>query len=102
MNQAGLRIEQHDGRLSLSGELDHAGVAQALAAGRNWLSRGSGLLQVDLSGISRSESAGAALLLEWLRQARRLDREIEFLNPPAQLRSLLKFFELESLLPVRT
>jgi len=97
----GLRIEQRDGRLSLAGELDHAGVAQALAESRNWLSLGSGVLQVDLSGISRSESAGVALLLEWLRQSRQLGRDIEFLNPPAQLRSLLKFFELESLLPVR-
>ena len=96
-----LRIEQLKDRLSLTGELDHAGVSRALAESRDWFTGGQGSLRVDLSGVSRSESAGVALLLEWLRQARRQHREIEFLNPPAQMRSLLKFFDLENTLPVR-
>jgi phospholipid transport system transporter-binding protein len=96
-----LVIEHSGTHLRLAGELDHAGVSRALAVSRDWLVGGQETLRVDLSGVSRSESAGVALLLEWLRQARRLDRKIEFLNPPAQMRSLLKFFEVESLLPVR-
>lgn len=97
-----LRLDSSDGRLSLRGELDHAGVADALAQSRNWLTAGNGTLQVDLSGVTRSESAGIALLLEWLREARRRGREIEFLGPPEQMRSLLKFFDLERLLPIRS
>jgi phospholipid transport system transporter-binding protein len=97
----GLRLDQHGGRLSLAGELDPAGVTQALAQSRAWLTTGTGTLQVDLSAVTRSESAGVALLLEWLREARRLGRSIEFLNPPAQMQSMLKFFDLERMLPIR-
>jgi phospholipid transport system transporter-binding protein len=96
-----LRVDVRDGRLALSGELDHAGVARALAEGRAWLEDGRGPLQVDLSGVTRSESAGVALLLEWLRAARQRGREIEFLSPSPQLQSLLKFFGLEGVLPIR-
>jgi phospholipid transport system transporter-binding protein len=96
-----LSIEQRDGQLRLTGELDHAGVSRALAESGDWLIGGQGPLRVDLSGVSRSESAGVALLLEWLRQARRQNREIEFLNPSSQMRSLLNFFDLEGVLPVR-
>jgi phospholipid transport system transporter-binding protein len=97
-----LRIEVRDGRLALSGELDHAGVAHALTESRAWLADGRGPLQVDLSGVTRSESAGVALLLEWLRGARQCGRDIEFLSPPRQLQSLLQFFGLEGVLPIRT
>lgn len=97
----GLQIKQKDNCLVLSGELDHDGVSQALKASRRWLASGSGPLQVELSGISRCESAGIALLLEWLRQARRHDRTVEFLHPPEQMRVLLKFFDLERVLPLR-
>jgi phospholipid transport system transporter-binding protein len=51
--------------------------------------------------VTRSESAGVALLLEWLRAARQRGREIEFLSPSPQLQSLLKFFGLEGVLPIR-
>lgn len=94
----GLRIERKDSTLILSGELDHVGAAKALTESRSWLSEGSGPARVELGGVERSESAGVALLLEWLREARRLKREIQFLNVPPQLHSLLQFFELETIL----
>lgn len=93
-----LHVERTDSTLVLSGELDHVGAAQALAASRGWLSGGKGPAQVELGGVQRSESAGVALLLEWLREARRCNREIHFLNVPPQLRSLLQFFDLETIL----
>lgn len=96
-----LRIEQQGDCLALSGELDHEGVCRALKAGRSWLGSGSAPVQVDLAGISRCESAGVALLLEWLRQARRQGRQIEFLHVPEQIQVLLKFFDLERVLPLR-
>jgi phospholipid transport system transporter-binding protein len=96
-----LHIQLQGHCLALSGELDHGGVCRALKAGRDWISSGDGLLQVDLGGITRCESAGVALLLEWLRQARRQDRQIEFLRIPEQMRVLVKFFDLERVLPLR-
>lgn len=96
-----LHIHQHDHCLSLSGELDHGGVCRALKEGRDWMNNGSAPLQVDLAGITRCESAGIALLLEWLRQARRQGRQIEFRRVPEQMQVLLKFFDLERVLPLR-
>lgn len=92
-----LRVEDRGDTLVLSGELDHAGAVSALPAARRWMA-GSGVLRVDLGAVERTESAGVALLLEWLRQARSRGSAIELLNPPAQLRALVRFFDLEAVL----
>lgn len=86
----------------LTGELDPAGVEQALAASRSWLVAGSDPLRIDLGGVTRSESAGIALLLEWQRRAASQGRRIEFAGMPAQMLTMLKFFGLERVLPVHT
>jgi phospholipid transport system transporter-binding protein len=99
---SGLRIELRQGdHLSVAGQLDHRAVVEALTESRGWFKAGTAVLEVDLSGVTRSESAGIALLLEWQRLARQSGRRIEFLNPPPQLQSLLKFFDLERVLTLR-
>lgn len=92
-----LRVEHRGDTLVLTGELDHAGAASALQAARAWAA-GAGALRVELGGVDRCESAGVALLLEWLRLARRQGGTLQLLNPPAQLRALVRFFDLEAIL----
>lgn len=53
---------------------------------------------VDLSGISHADSAGAAFLLELKRRARAADKPLRFSRCPTQLRGLITFFELEEAL----
>jgi phospholipid transport system transporter-binding protein len=48
----------------------------------------SGDIKLDLSGVVRADSAGLALLVEWLREFERGNRSIEFLNMPEQMRSI--------------
>jgi phospholipid transport system transporter-binding protein len=57
-----------------------------------------GDIVVDLSGVTRTNSAGLALLLEWRRYAHESARTISFRNAPAALRNLARVSELEMLL----
>jgi phospholipid transport system transporter-binding protein len=54
-------------------------------------------LSVDLSGITHSDSAGLALLVEWLRRARSHSVRLVFLNLPKQLREIAR---ISALLPI--
>ena len=91
-----------DATLLLSGELSYTSVTQALALTAGWpaqvVGKGAGILRVDLSGVQHCDSAGVALLLQWLRKARLAGREIRFQNLPEQMRSLVHFFDLEDIL----
>lgn len=55
----------------------------------------------DLSAVTQSDSAGLALLVEWLRKARQKGQTIIFKNIPAQLASIMKVCDLTGILPIR-
>ena len=82
----------------LSGELNFAQVPKALAAAREALQQGQGPVELDLSGVTRVDSAGLALLLELARAARAGGRELRCTRAPEQLRRLAEFFGLSTLL----
>ena len=56
-------------------------------------------ISIDLAGVTRSDSAGLALLIEWLREAEQLGKTITFLNMPAQLQSIARVCGLDGILP---
>ncbi len=56
------------------------------------------VLQIDLAQVTRTDSAGLALLVEWLREASRRGGRVEFLNPPAQLLALAGAANFEQVL----
>ena len=45
---------------------------------------------IDLRGISLADSAGLALMIEWLQRARAVQREIVYANVPEQVRQLIR------------
>lgn len=47
---------------------------------------------VDLSGVTEVDSSAVSLLLEWRRSAAKANRNIEFTNLPASLRSLAELY----------
>jgi phospholipid transport system transporter-binding protein len=53
---------------------------------------------VDLRGVTRSDSAGLALLVEWLRESEIGGNTIKFVNVPAQLLSIARVCGLEDIL----
>jgi phospholipid transport system transporter-binding protein len=55
-------------------------------------------LVVDLGGVSRTDSAGLALLIGLLREARKRDLRLQFATIPEQLRSLAQLSGVSVLL----
>lgn len=80
----------------LEGELSFATV-------RGWLAQSERLLageRLDLSAVTRIDSAGAALLLELTRRAARTGRELRFVGASPQVRGLLEFLQIDRVLPL--
>ncbi|HEY9545533.1 MAG TPA: STAS domain-containing protein [Solimonas sp.] len=66
-----------------------------------WFARADELARadiIDLAAVTQCDSAGAALLLELQRRARIKGRTVRFVNAPAQLRELVAFFGVDSVL----
>lgn len=95
-----VRIEARgEGRFEISGELSFDSVPGALRASVEPFAAGEAL-EIDLGGIVRADSAGIALLLEWMRRARRAGKTIRFSRVPAQMLSIIELGDLEELLPI--
>ena len=90
-------IDNGPGNWLLQGELGFDSVSAVLQhAGANMLV--SGRLEVDLNGVSRADSAGLALLVEWLRESEKAGNEIAFINVPQQLLSIARVCGLDEIL----
>lgn len=57
-------------------------------------------LIIDLNGVTHTDSAGLALLLEWMTLAQSKTLQIHFRNLPVQLAEIAKVSDLESILPL--
>jgi phospholipid transport system transporter-binding protein len=58
----------------------------------------SGDLEVDLTPVGDADSAGLALLIEWIRRGRMRQQQIRFKGVPAQISALARISEVEDLL----
>lgn len=85
------------GRFRVSGVLNAATVTDLLKQSRERFA-GVPQVEVDLAAVTEGDSAGLALLLEWLRQARLAKQEIHFRNMPAQIGALARISEVDDLL----
>jgi len=83
----------------LRGELSFTTV-MALSRRSAALLSQSGELTLDLAGVTRTDSAGLALLVQWIRDARRRDQSIRFCNIPEQMMAIAQVVGLDKLLPV--
>jgi phospholipid transport system transporter-binding protein len=85
------------GRYRVAGVLD-ATTAGALLEQSVARFESSGELDVDLGSVSDADSAGLALLIEWMRLARQRQQLIRFRSVPAQISALARISEVEDLL----
>ena len=96
---ASAAAERDGDTLRVRGELDFDTVADLWATTEAPILLEQ-ILRVDLGGVQRSNSAGVALLVQWLRQARRRQVELVFIDVPAQMREIVRVADLEQVLPV--
>ena len=81
----------------LSGDLTFATVA-GLVDLPDFRSQHGDIIRVDLAGVTRAESAGLALLLEWQRVAEEQGLSIAYVNMPVQMQSMAAVCGLEEIL----
>jgi len=83
----------------LRGELSFATVTDLSKRSAEML-WGAEQVTLDLAGVTRTDSAGLALLVEWLRHAHRKSKAIQFRNIPQQMMAVAQVAGLDKLLPV--
>ncbi len=93
MNEARVTHEGA-GRVAVTGPLTFDTVHTLLALPAV---EGRDPITVDLAGVPRADSAGLALMLEWLRQARQNNRVLTFTHVPARLQDLIDVSGLSAL-----
>lgn len=85
------------GCYQLDGELSFASVDLALRKTAKFFVSPARMV-FDLAGISKADSAGLALLLEWLRQAGSGGVELHYVNLPRQLQAMAQVVGVEDIL----
>lgn len=89
--------DRGDGRFVLSGDMTFDTVDKILKASEGPFEEHS-QLEIDLSGVTDSDSAGLALLLEWVTWANHTVREIRFTGMPERVMAIAKTTEVDGLL----
>lgn len=89
-----------DGVVHIRGELDFDTVP-ALYRETDRLLGGRSGLTIDVSGVERVNSAGVALLLEWLSEARRRGCSLSFRGLPEPVLAVARLSGVEHLLTGR-
>ena len=85
------------GRLTVRGDLDFDSAPAALVRGLALLGDAKDC-EIDLSGLGSGDSAGLAVLIEWLAGARERCATLRYTGIPAQMRAIARISALEDLL----
>lgn len=93
-------LEVRDGIYLIQGELSFVTVPNFWTTSQSHFVDPPAALQIDLGAVTRTDSAGLALLVEWMRLARRQNRSITFRNVPQQLLNLARVSGVDQLLPM--
>jgi phospholipid transport system transporter-binding protein len=86
------------GRVRINGDLNFETVPRLLSSASGLFTHDETRLVVDLGGVRQTMSVGLALLVAWLRHARRADKNIAFINVPPQLLAMARASGLETIL----
>jgi phospholipid transport system transporter-binding protein len=91
--------EPTPGRVTVQGELTFATAREARQVGVLVLeSSPADRIVIDCSGVTRADSAGLAVLLDWLAWGRRRSRPVSLINLPAALVAIARISEVDKLL----
>ena len=82
---------------ALSGPLTFDSVPDIYSTSRSWFSAGTSMT-IDLHQVAQADSAGLALLIEWLRWARKAGSSLTYTNIPPQMLELIRVNGLQDTL----
>lgn len=86
-----------EGRFALSGDMSFATAERILRKGERLFGQHT-QIEIDLSGVEKADSAGLALLLEWITWANHTVREIRFVAIPERITAIAETTEVDQLL----
>ena len=84
---------------SIEGDMNFSSVEQLLKGSITYFVAGSELL-FDLGKVQHADSAGVALLVEWLRLAKEKQIRVQFRNIPPQMLAIIEVSDLQRRLPI--
>ena len=87
-----------NGRFKVYGALDADTATDLLKRSEAAFKDAGASLEIDLANVSEGDSAGLALLIEWLRLAKQRQQTIHFKNVPPQIAALARISEVDNLL----
>ena len=90
-------IKREGDRIVVSGPLTLSSVAAALGEGTAAIAQGARI--VDLGEVGELDSSALALLLAWLREAKKRNRELSFTRLPEGLTTIASLYGVAELLP---
>jgi phospholipid transport system transporter-binding protein len=91
--------EPSSGRIVVTGDLTFGTARDARQLGvLVFESSGAERIRVDCAGVTRADSAGLAVLLDWLSWGRRHSRPVSLENLPASLLAIARISEVDGLL----
>jgi len=99
------KCEQSKGLIKLAGQLDFESVAQLLnkeSVSFDAEQTENGEIAVDLSKISRCNSASLTLLLDWMKKAQQKNVQIKYHSAPKQLMVIAQAYGIDHELPLTT
>jgi len=85
------------GTYEITSPLTFDTVADLLDLSADWWKAPEDTIQIDLKSVPKADSAGLALMVEWLEQARRAGRRAVFTNIPAKLQDLIRVSGLQDI-----
>lgn len=95
-------VEAGPGRIRVKGALTFATARATRIAGLEAIAASQGgEIVVDCGSITESDSAGLAVLLDWLGAAQRRQATLRFSNVPERLNAIAQISEIEEALVAR-
>jgi len=86
-------------QLCLKGPLDVSTIRQIWLLGHQLIDKAepNAQLALDLSGVTSADSASVALLLDWLRHAKKQNKQLNCCQLPEKIQEIIRVSNLESL-----
>ena len=90
-------VDHGGGKFSLNGRMTFETAGQILRDSEEPFEEHT-RIEVSLAGVTDTDSAGLALLLEWITWANHTVREISFTDVPERITAIARVTEVDSLL----
>ncbi len=94
-------IVKNESGIKISGSIDFDCVSEVCELGNQLIKEyDKQIFRINFSALTYVDSSSLALLVAWLRYAKRLEKEIQFVQVPKSLIAIADVCGVRSLLPI--